>query len=246
MSWGTMKNNPFANKYKYVQDNNPSTSYPVVANKAGKYAKSALRSEYTMTHGTLNADYEKIMKGGCFYLPNFVCQTDDMTIFDNLKKEINMTGMVNWSKHFKHEDPTFSKTFNEVIERMAKHFGVEILQTRLNYYKDGSDYKPMHKDRHAYIVDAYAGTDAGTGTGTGTDAEKYKVREDFTMGASFGASRNLDFVHEESQAKFSFPQNNGDVFAFNAEINKKFLHGVPKVNRVIGERFSIIAWCKKK
>jgi hypothetical protein len=85
----------------------------------------------------------------------------------------------------------------------------------------------MHKDRHAY-------TDGTT-----------RIEENFTMGASFGASRNLDFIHEQTQNKFTFPQNNGDVFAFDSDINRKFLHGVPKVFHRIGPRFSITAWGSK-
>ncbi|QKF93559.1 2OG-Fe(II) oxygenase superfamily protein [Fadolivirus algeromassiliense] len=228
MSWGGMKNNPYAGQIKYIPSTNLDNNNNKHQNQASRYANTMMKSQFAMVNGNLNADYDKILKGGCTYLPNFFCKTDDLIIFDNLKKEIDLNGMVNWSKHFKHEDPTFSNQFNEIVERMAKHFNVEVLQTRLNYYKDGTDFKPMHKDRHAY--------------GDGDS----KIREDFTMGASFGASRNLDFIHEESNMKFSFPQNNGDVFAFNSDINKKFLHGVPKVFKPIGERFSIIAWGRQK
>ena len=234
-----MKGNPFSGQYSYIHNtdlpsnnninniNNINKTTNKTTNKASKYASRIMKSNISMTNGYLYNDYNNILKGGCTYLPNFFCETDNLTIFNNLKKEIDLNGMVNWSKHFKHEDPTFSKTFNDIVDRMAKHFNVQVLQTRLNYYKDGTDYKPMHKDRHAY--------------GEGKD----KVREDFTMGASFGASRNLDFIHEQSNEKFSFPQNNGDVFAFNSDINKAFLHGVPKVFKPIGERFSIIAWGKQ-
>ena len=46
-----------------------------------------------------------------------------------------------------------------------------------------------------------------------------------------------------SGQQFSFPQNNGDVFAFTTEVNKRFKHGVPKLVRGVGgPRFSIIAW----
>jgi hypothetical protein len=82
----------------------------------------------------------------------------------------------------------------------------------------------MHHDSHAY-----------------SDGKK----EDFTMGASFGDSRELEFLHEDSGNKFRFPQHNGDIFAFNHEINKKFMHGVPKGRKSSGARFSIIAWGKK-
>jgi len=65
------------------------------------------------------------------------------------------------------------------------------------------------------------------------------------MGSSFGNARVLEFLHEESRKKFKFDQHNGDVFAFDCEINKKFMHGVPKSYKRVGGRFSIIAWGKK-
>jgi hypothetical protein len=214
MSWGNKKN------ISYVQPNKNANE-----NKAAKYASSMMKTN--VMNPTLQMDYEKILNGGCTYLPNYFCKTNDMTIFDKLKSELNTNNITNWSKHFKYDDPDISSTFTEIVEMMGKHFNVEILQTRLNYYKDGNDWKPMHKDRHAY--------------GEGDN----KIREDFTMGASFGSGRMLEFVHEESNTKFSFPQNNGDIFAFDSDINKKFLHGIPKSFKPIGERFSIIAWGRK-
>ena len=79
-------------------------------------------------------------------------------------------GMVNWSKHLKHEDPDFSPTFQRIIATLAHFFDVEVYATRLNFYRNGADWKPFHHDSHAY-----GGKD---------------LREDFTMGASFGASRD--------------------------------------------------------
>ena len=46
---------------------------------------------------------------------------------------------------------------------------VDVFASRLNFYRDGTDWKPFHHDSHAY--------DHRTG-----------IKEDFTMGASFGAS----------------------------------------------------------
>jgi hypothetical protein len=63
------------------------------------------------------------------------------------------------------------------------------------------------------------------------------------MGASFGAERELIKHHDKSEEEFRFPQKNGDIFAFTNEINKKFMHGIPKSNKpYVGPRFSIIAW----
>lgn len=101
-------------------------------------------------------------------VPNFTTSSHLLT---------HSIGMVNWSKHFKHENPTFSPTFRRIVEEMAKcvllsaastishlvrHFGVEVQATRLNFYADGSAWKPFHHDSHAY----------------GADGKK----EDFTMG----------------------------------------------------------------
>ena len=72
------------------------------------------------------------------------------------------------------------------------------------------------------------------------------------MGASFGGERELAFLHEPSGSQFSFPQRNGDVFAFTTEVNKRFKHGVPKSTKGStaaqqgGPRFSIIAWGRRR
>jgi hypothetical protein len=46
----------------------------------------------------------------------------------------------------------------------------------------------------------------------------------------------------------AFPQSNGDVFAFDSEINNRFEHGVPKASSktASGPRFSIIAWGRRR
>lgn len=209
-------------KNKSVDENNK--------NQVKKYTNSLIKSDIDKVNADLQYDIQKNLNNGCTYLPNFFCKTEDKTIFNKLKNELdNQTSqMVKWSQHFKYENPDFSPTFNSIVKSMAEYFKVEVYQTRLNYYKDGIDWKPFHHDSHAYS--------------DGTN----KIIEDFTMGASFGDSRELEFMHESSGAKFKFPQNNGDIFAFNAEVNKKFMHGVPKVFKLKNSRFSIIAWGKKK
>jgi len=43
-----------------------------------------------------------------------------------------------------------------------------------------------------------------------------------------------------------FLKKNGDIFAFDSDVNTPFLHGVPKVAKQPGPRISIIAWGKRK
>ena len=127
----------------------------------------------------------------------------------------------------KYENPTFSDTFNNIVDKLAKEFKIEVSQTRLNYYRNQNDWKPFHHDSHAY-------------------GDK---KENYTLGVSFGSSRVMEFIQDDiddkenkNREKFSFPQNNGDIFGFNREVNQKFMHGIPKTNTEAGERFSIILW----
>eukprot|EP00760_Papus_ankaliazontas_P012567 PhM_4_TR15393/c0_g1_i1/m.12984 len=135
-------------------------------------------------------------------------------------------GMVRWSKHLKHENPSFSSTFNTVIATLSEYFDVDVFASRMNYYPDGSSWKPFHKDSHAYGQTGH--------------------KEDFTIGLSLGNMRNLAFQHEDTEMKFMFPQKDGDVFAFSSDVNEKFLHGVPKAGPQAGERISIIMWGKRR
>ena len=199
-------------------------------NNIVKYATQLFKSDYLKTNPDLLNDFTTILDGNCIYLPNFFCGCNDYNILLELAQDLetNMSsGMVSWSKHFKYENPDFSPTFRKIVNRMADHFDIEIYHTRLNFYKDGSDWKPFHRDSHAY--------------------GNKSLRDDFTMGASFGASRELAILHDKTEQQFRFPQNNGDIFAFTSKVNQLFQHGVPKSNKIdIGPRVSIIVWGRRK
>jgi hypothetical protein len=138
-------------------------------------------------------------------------------------------GLQSWSQHQKHGGAMGSKCFRQVIQRLASDFSLRIGATRLNIYQSGSAWKPLHKDSHAFVPSLNA-------------------REDLTVGASFGAPRELLFRHDASSLDFVFPQENNDVFAFTSRLNSKFMHGVPKPQAAISAldreapRFSVIVW----
>lgn len=209
----------------------PRTLVPKRANLAGFHARAMMRSELARTDSQLLADYTKVLQGHCIYLPSFFGVNNDYHLMKGLNKDLERnsgTGMVNWSKHLKHENPEFSKCFQFIIQQMSDFFDVEVYATRLNFYADGSSWKPFHHDSHAY-----------------GGREK---REDFTMGASFGCQRKLTFLHPSSGQMFDFPQQNCDIFAFTSEANKAFQHGVPKAKHgaKAGPRFSVIAWGRRR
>uniref|UniRef100_A0A0G4HRR1 Fe2OG dioxygenase domain-containing protein n=1 Tax=Chromera velia CCMP2878 TaxID=1169474 RepID=A0A0G4HRR1_9ALVE len=215
-------------------------------NAASRYAVRMMRGEFAMTDGKLNSDVFCALTGGSIYLPGFFCDSGDLSLFERLQADIERyadgaggdgeaeggdaetkkgKGLMEYSKHMKHENPDFSAAFQEITEKLAEYFDLRILATRLNFYRDGSDWKPFHHDSHAF-----------------GDKE-----EDFTAGASFGSSRELQFLHPPSGQTFSFPQKNGDVFAFTKELNRKFQHGVPRASGGrVGPRISIIVWGQRK
>ena len=198
------------------------------------FSTDLFRSESSRLDARLLVDYKAILDGHCKYVPGLLCGDKDFKIIEKLAVDLEVSarasngGMIEWSKHLKHENPTFSPAFKMVVDHMARHFDVEVFASRLNFYRDGTDWKPFHHDSHAY---------GHTG-----------VKEDFTMGASFGESRSLAFLHEPSGSTFALPQNNGDCFAFTSEANRKFKHGVPRIrsNSSTGCRFSIIAWGRRR
>lgn len=198
------------------------------SNQISRYICNLFSNELDKFNTDLQREFYNTLLDGCIYIPHFACKKGDRTIYNNLMDEIKSLEnsdehMVNWSKHHKFENPDFLPTFTKVVEFLSTQFNVQISQTRLNFYTDQNDFKPFHHDRHAY-------------------GDKL---EDFTIGASFGYSRDLVFLHEPTNKQIRFPQNNGDVFAFDKKVNKMFMHGVPKSSRKVGPRFSIIVWGRK-
>ena len=221
----------------------------MMTNSIAKYATAILRggSESKRVDAGLSETVSKIVSGNAVYIEGFHCEEDDFRYLEQLAEDLEESrystttskrkgeedfggGVMNWSKHLKQENPEFSETFRTVVERMASYFDVDVYATRLNFYRDGSDWKPYHHDSHAF----------------GANGRK----EDFTMGASFGAQRALNFLHEPSASSFEFPQKNGDVFAFSSEVNAAMQHGVPRLSGheqfVANPRFSVIAWGRRR
>lgn len=205
-------------------------------NIALTFAAEMLKSETARTQAQLLEDYTSVLRGNAIYIQNFTSTEHDLELYKSLKAELLAAtgakmegdgGLIEWSRHQVFDNPTgISETFNAVVEMLAEYFDLEVYATRLNYYRDGTQWKPQHHDSHAY----------------GGRAE----REDFTAGITLGATRSLQFVHEATKFIFNFPQRNGDCFAFTGDMNRTFTHGVPRVSTPIGDRFSIIVWGRRR
>ena len=170
--WSKNKKFNFQHKDQPVDQN---------TNYASEYARELIKSDIGKTQ--FSTEYEEILNNGCIYLKNFFCKTNDKTLFNKLKEELNINNnIIDWNKHSKCENPQISETFNMIVKKLSEHFNMEVVETRLNYYMDGNSYKTYHHDKNAFG----------------------DVNENFTVGASFGATRILDFKHTNSENSLVF------------------------------------------
>lgn len=116
--------------------------------------------------------------------------------------------------------------FLEVIQKIGDYFNMNIEATRLNIYKDPSEWKPFHHDA-AYV-----------------DPKKAAV-QNFTVAVSFGATRDAAFEHAKSKTVISLPQSDGCVYAFSNDTNIIWRHGILAGKKDAKDqrgRISVIAW----
>lgn len=122
---------------------------------------------------------------------------------------------------FKEKSPLFKK----IIDRIASHFKMDVKATRLNWYSDEKEWKPYHFD--AAAVD-----------------EKKAKTQNFTIGVSFGDTREVSFQHDKTRATVNFQLEDGMTYGFGSQVNVEWRHGIPLVRP--GDfkkgRISVIAW----
>jgi len=97
-----------------------------------------------------------------------------------------------------------------VLNKLAELLDTEGLAWWTNLYEDASVDCKFHRDRSSY----------------GGDADNPNLKPDLSMIASFGATRDFTLRHDATGREFSFPLENGDVIAFNNEVDEAFLHGL--------------------
>ena len=130
--------------------------------------------------------------------------------------------------HLIADDKTYWKnmcpTFKFVIERLIHYFNMDVKATRLNWYKDTSQWKPFHFDSSAVNPDKAA-------------------VQNFTVAVSFGATRDAAFEHAKTKTVISSPQPDGCVYAFAKDTNLIWRHGILQDMPVRNEgSISIICW----
>lgn len=213
-------------KFKHIQNKIKNT-----VNFTPNYEKSSMN----ILVGTSDTVYNS---NDLIIVPNFV---KNETIYDKLLEEISNSGfdkdqiwkLWHGDNHLIADDNLNWKekvpTFNYIINEIEKYFGMTVNSTRFNYYKDSNDWKPFHHDAAAL-------------------KENIAENQNFTVGVSFGATRDISFEHAKTRTVISIPLFNCYAYAFSKDININWKHGVPQINPDkdfnSNGRISIIAWGK--
>mmetsp|Transcript_114266 Transcript_114266/g.318106 ORF Transcript_114266/g.318106 Transcript_114266/m.318106 type:complete len:330 (-) Transcript_114266:21-1010(-) len=212
---------------------------PLTENQAAAHAFRGLhgrRSDFSLVNGSVASAYQTVLGGNAFYYQALICRADDYSMHEALVKELEYapcwmsggTPLYRPTALGTEEALKKSRTYEHIVRWLAGHFGVEPVRSLVNYYRDGEDYTSFHSDQ-------------------------YYSEVNMTIGASFGEDRTLLFEHRESGEQFSFPQHNGDVFAFTDEVNNQFMHAVPREKRRARSascrhtpgRISVILWARR-
>jgi alkylated DNA repair dioxygenase AlkB len=104
----------------------------------------------------------------------------------------------------------------EVVIHIQEKYG-SIMSVWMNYYRDGRDYTPYHKDSYNCTV----------------------------VSVSFGDTREFK-VRNKSGIETSYMLSNGDIFVFDEEFNRENQHSIPKAGKNIGPRISLVFFCNRK
>lgn len=181
-----------------------------------------------------------------FFLRDYACSEADFSLMERIQSELpEDKAFAEWNgtRHLgmqfegleaRHLHATASPLVRSVVAKLEEAFGIEASASRLNIYRSDEDYKTLHADR-------------------GRDANGVPQ---ITVGLSLGHTRELALVHWQTGLTIALPCPNGSVFAFTPELNCKFLHGVPKVDKsklvpschAVSQpsvRMSIIVWGAK-
>jgi hypothetical protein len=212
----------------------------------GKRRSKVNTTDFTPNHEPLdmniivNKSLTQYKENDVIIVPNFVEENYNGELYNKLLNEMNSLGIddnklwLEWhgENHLIADDTLKWKnnvpTFNYIIDEIKKYFNMEVKSTRLNLYEDSNDWKPYHHDAAAI-------------------KEHIAEVQNFTVGLSLGATRDIAFQHAKTKTSISIPLDNCTAYAFSKKINIDWKHGIPQIdpNKAFTDgRISIIVWGK--
>jgi len=178
-----------------------------------------VRPDMRILIGSKNTKPTNLKHDDVVVIPEFFCAEDDWSIYNQLVHEMRLiqergereSEWISWHEgaHLISKNPSSSPTFQLIQQKIADHFSISnaSVGTRFNWYRDLKDWKPFHHDSAAF--------------------NPQRARnQNITVGVSFGATKELAFLHAKTNTKIYFPQTNGMVFSFGRDVNISWKHGV--------------------
>ncbi len=143
-------------------------------------------------------------------VPDFLCSKEDFNIYHQLLNELNdcikETAAMTKSllhQHFTHNhliaDETnwwidSCPTMVHIVKKVSHYLNLKVSYTRLNIYRDNSDWKPYHHDA------ASKPPAKGKGGSYDRTAVDYETRlQNYTVCVSLGAERDVSFQHASTK-----------------------------------------------
>lgn len=192
-----------------------------------------IRISYDLGKEKLNS---KVTSREVLLVPNLFSDFSTGEIYNRLVSEIQSCGidqdkllkMWHGDSHLIADDHLGWKskcpTFRMIIDRIKSFFEMDVKATRFNWYTDTNQWKPFHHDAAAVKKDKMD-------------------TQNFTVGVSFGVTREAAFEHAEKKTTISIPQPDGCIYAFAKDTNIIWRHGILQDIPTRKEgRISIIAW----
>ncbi|KAK3266642.1 hypothetical protein CYMTET_24753 [Cymbomonas tetramitiformis] len=226
-------------------DDDPRIGLPKTTAKKGMNTESFdpestfLRPAMRVIVGPKRKRFEQPLKhDDVVVVPEFFCAEDDLSMYYSLVEEMrelqkqgqNKSEWISWHEgcHLISQNPKGSPTYEGILKRISEYFNMKPNSqgTRFNWYRDSADWKPFHNDSAAYNP-------------------KRAQTQNITVGISFGATRELAFLHTATGLRTYFPQTNGMLFSFGRDVNINWKHGVnalPAEQHDGQGRISIVLW----
>lgn len=215
----------------------------------GVFPRSRLASpqQLLMEHG-FTTEFNRVLTGGARHVRDVFGDSGDLGLFDALRRELGR-GNRSWHQQTKDAQayrvkcsiPGFNgcglidgeivhdlngeelPALSYVLRTLSDYMKADILTWWVNIYQEGSVGLAFHHDHE-----------------NRKDTCRWHRKFDVTAGASFGACRDLCFRHASTGREFAFPQQNGDIFAFDVHTDLEFKHGIHRLKQKCGPRVSVI------
>lgn len=192
-------------------DGTQSIEYLFLFRESFDPKSTLVRPDMRILVGSRESKPSQLKHDDVLVVPDFFCPKDNWDIYNTLvhemrdlqKKGEKGSEWISWHEgaHLISKNPTNSPTFQKILSEVAQYFSVADLTsigTRFNWYRDSNDWKPFHHDSAAFNRDR-------------------AKRQNITIGVSFGATRELAFLHAKNDTRIYFPQTNGMLFRYAAQ-----------------------------